>query len=307
MVVGVEAWKWVGAVRDVPRSLAVVIHLDVTTVFLQWAVGILMWLWVTTRRREVSLGYGWLLRGIAIGFAVLALATARVVGTSWARDVLTVVMAATTTAVLVVSVQRRRAGVKGQRDLIEKRQARTFERTGIERTYDGPDREAPEFPPALDLLGPAVGVAVLIAAAVHSGGPIPLSIARTLVGAVFLGAITDAMLLGHWYLTQPGLGRGPIRQIVDLTLYVWPLEVIVMLLPTGMISVLNGTIDDHYNGMMGWMWVACAVTTGGLLVVTKLALRERYYSAVMAATGLTYLAIMTGFGTDILARALLAS
>lgn len=292
---------------DVPRSLADVITLDVTTVLLQWSVGILMWLWVTTRRREVSLGYGWLLRGIAICLAILALATARIVGISWARDVLTVVMAATTLVVLVVSVRRRRAGVKGQRDLIEKRQARTFERTGIERTYDGPDRDAPEFPPALDLLGPAVGIAVLIAAAVHAGGPLPLSIARTLIGAVFLGAITDAMLLGHWYLTQPGLGRGPIQQIINLTLYVWPIEVIVMLIPVGMISVLNGNIDDHYNGMMGWMWLACAITTGGLLVVTKLALRERYYSAVMAATGLTYLAIMTGFGTDILARALLAS
>jgi hypothetical protein len=48
------------------------------------------------------------------------------------------------------------------------------------------------------------------------------------------------------------------------------------------------------------------VTTGVLLLVTWLALRERYYSAVMAATGLLYLAILTAFGTDVVARALLA-
>jgi hypothetical protein len=54
------------------------------------------------------------------------------------------------------------------------------------------------------------------------------------------------------------------------------------------------------------MWLACAVTTGGLLVVTRAALRERQYAAVMAATGLLYLAILTAFGTDVLARALLA-
>ena len=34
-------------------------------------------------------------------------------------------------------------------------------------------------------------------------------------------------------------------------------------------------------------------------------LRERYYSAVMAATGLLYLAILTAFGTDLVARAVL--
>jgi hypothetical protein len=48
------------------------------------------------------------------------------------------------------------------------------------------------------------------------------------------------------------------------------------------------------------------VTTIGLVVVTRAALRERYYSAVMAATGLLYLAILTAFGTDLVARALLA-
>ena len=39
------------------------IRLDAATVLLQWAVGGLVFCWVTTRRREVSLGYGWLLRG----------------------------------------------------------------------------------------------------------------------------------------------------------------------------------------------------------------------------------------------------
>jgi hypothetical protein len=66
------------------------------------------------------------------------------------------------------------------------------------------------------------------------------------------------------------------------------------------------TIDDGYGGMLGWFWIACAVTTIGLVVVTRLALKERYYSAVMAATGLLYLAILTAFGTDLVARAVLA-
>ena len=43
----------------------------------------------------------------------------------------------------------------------------------------------------------------------------------------------------------------------------------------------------------------------GLVGLTWAALRERYYSAVMAATGLLYLAILTAFGTDLIARATL--
>ena len=281
------------------------IHLDAATVLVQWSVGILVFLWVTTRRREVSLGYGWMMRGVAIIFAGLAVVVAQIVGRVWVRDIATVGVAVAATVALVVSVQRRRAGVRGQRERIEQRQANTFARTGIERNYKGPDRDAPEFPPVLDLVAPVIGIIALISAGVAGGGDVSLAIARTVVGALFLGAITDAMLLAHWYLVQPGLSRGPILQVVRLSLYVWPAEVAVLLIPTGMVSVLNGTISDRYGGTLGWMWLGCAIGTGILLWVATLALRERYYSAVMAATGLLYLAILTGFGTDLLARALL--
>ena len=138
------------------------------------------------------------------------------------------------------------------------------------------------------------------------GGPYPLTLARFVVGAVFLGVVTDAMLLGHWYLVQPGLSREPIKELVRLTAFVWPVEVALLLIPTGMVQVLSGSIDDGYGGLLGWTWVVCAVTTIALVATTWLALRERFYSAVMAATGLLYLAILTAFGIDLLARAVLS-
>jgi uncharacterized membrane protein YjjB (DUF3815 family) len=73
-----------------------------------------------------------------------------------------------------------------------------------------------------------------------------------------------------------------------------------------MVSALRGTVDDGYNGLLSWFWVACAVTTIGLVIVTRAALKEKQYAAVMAATGLLYLAILTAFGTDLVARAILA-
>jgi hypothetical protein len=156
-----------------------------------------------------------------------------------------------------------------------------------------------------DLFAVAVGAVGLIGSVVaNSGGVVDLL--RVLVGAAFLGAVTDLMLLGHWYLVQPGMTRKLLNELTNAVLFIWPLEVVVMILPTGMISVLNGSIDDGWNGILGYFWLGCAVLTGLLAVFTRAALKERSYSAVMAATGLSYLAILTAFGTDLVARATLA-
>jgi len=257
------------------------IELDAASFLLQWAVGGLFFTWVTTRRREVGIGYGWMMR-ITFGLmAVASIVVSRFLDPVPVRDLAAVGVVIGTAIAFVVSYQRRAAGVAGQRE---------------------------EFPPSLDLVAPAIGVVGLIAAGIDAGSPAWLSVARILVGAAFLGAITDAMLLGHWYLVQPGLARGPLLELVRWTQWIWPFEVLVMLIPLseGMIAVLNGTIDDEYGGILGWMWATCAVTTLGLLLVTRAALKERQYSAVMAATGLLYLAILTAFGTDLVARAVLS-
>ena len=234
--------------------------------------------WFTTRQREVGIGYGWLLRivfgllavsGAAIGLSSDGGAAARV------RDVAAVAVTVTIAVALVSSIRRRRNVDRG--------------------TFD----------PRLDLVPAVIGVVALVAAGVDAGGNDLVAVVRLLVGAAFLGFVTDAMLLGHWYLVQPGLPRRHINEIVAAFLVIWPLEVAVMLLPTGMFSVFSGSVDDGWGGQLGWFWAACAVTTGILTVVTQRALKERSYSAVMAATGLMYLAILTAFGTDLVARAVL--
>ena len=288
------------------------IRLDAATVLLQWAAGGLLFLWVTTRRREVGIGYGWLLRGTYLLMAAGAAWVGAATDAPGALLVSAGLTAAAAFVALVVSVVRRRAGVAGERE----RLARTRERvavgyatTGIERRDDdAPDPTVPEFPPVLDLVAPIVAVVGLVAGGIDAAGDEAawLAVARTVVGAAFLGAVSDAMLLGHWYLVQPGLARGPLLELVRWVGLVWPAEVALLLVPTGMASVWSGSIDDGYAGMLGWFWLACAIATIALVVVTRAALRERAYSAVMAATGLLYLAILTAFGTDLVARAVLA-
>lgn len=235
---------------------------------LQWSAGGMLFLAYTFRTGEISVGYGKLLRGVYAALALIGLGLGIAFGSIIGREVAAVVLA-------VLSIVG-------------------FARKDV----------------TFDVLAAAAGfVGVVIATfAVEHGeglGSDALWLARLVVGAVFLGAVSDAMLLGHWYLVQPGMPRKLLNQLTNVLLVVWPVEVLVMLLPTGMLSVLTGAIDDGWNGVLGWFWLACASLTGVLAWFTRAALRERSYSAVMAATGLSYLAILTGFGTDLIARALL--
>jgi hypothetical protein len=289
-----------------------VISLDVATVLLQWATGGMLFCWFTTRRRIASLGYGWLLRIVYFCFAAGALAAGLAFGSVPVREAASIGVMISCAVALGVSVQRKAAGVSGAQAEHDRRSQRVSAMTGIDRTVDAPSADevgrdvGPEFPPWLDLVPVFIGSIGLIAAALDAGGNPAVALARTLVGAAFIGAISDAMLLGHWYLTQPGLPRRLLNEMVAALKWIWPAEVVVMLLPVGMIAVLTGSVDDGWGGMLGWMWLMCAVTTIILIFVTEAALKERAYSAVMAATGLLYLAILTGFGMDIVPRAILA-
>ena len=282
------------------------IELEAATLLVGWAAGGWSFLWVTTRRREVGLGYGWLMRGVFLALAAGSLVAAFASEPTWSRDAATLAFIAAGLAAAAVSVVRRSAGTRGQRAEIERRSARVAEMTGIDTAPTRFDASAPEFPPALDLAAAAVGLLATLLGALAAQGPSGLAVARTVVGALFCGAVLSAMLLGHWYLVQPGLARGPLLQMIRAAGLLWVPETVVMLWPTGMVSVLDGTIDDGYNGLLGWFWVACTAMTVVLVAVARAALRERQYSAVMAATGLMYLAIVTAFGQDLVARILLS-
>ena len=297
------------------------IRLDAATVLLQWATGGMLFCWFTTRRRVIGVGYGWLLRGTYLCFALGALAAGLAFESNLIRETASALVALACLFALVVSIVQRKAGVRGQQAEFDRRSERVAAMTGIERSVDGGEPPRPsdidgpslasrEFDPRLDLLPALIGFVGLVAAGIdastnNSFGTTSVALLRTLIGAAFIGAISDGMLLGHWYLVQPGLPRKLLNEMVNALAWLWPLEVGVLLLPTGMISVWSGAVDDGWGGLLGWMWGACAATTIILVLITKAALRERYYSAVMAATGLLYLAILTAFGTDIVARAVL--
>jgi hypothetical protein len=312
------------------------IRFEAATVMLQWATGGFAFLWVTTRGRLVGLGYGWLMRSVFAVIGILGLALALRSDFVVQRDMPAIAMVLAALLSLAVSVVRKGAGVYQQRVAVQRKTDRVAAMVAashpansvdgevasasmqmrdqfgrLEADDDSSYTDGPEFPPVLDLVAPVAGMIGVIGAAFNevvdtaNAAPLWLVLARFVVGALFLGAVSDAMLLGHWYLVQPGLPRRPIHELNDWLLRLWPIEVALLLTPTGMLQALSGEVKDGWRGMLTWFWFACALSTGILAGVTKLALRERFYSAVMAATGFLYLAILMAFCTDLVARAIL--
>jgi hypothetical protein len=90
-----------------------VIRLDAATILLQWATGGMLFCWVTTRHREVGLGYGWLLRGTFLLMALGALACEYFVDAVPVRAVASAAVALSCAWALAVSIHRKAAGVCG--------------------------------------------------------------------------------------------------------------------------------------------------------------------------------------------------
>ena len=145
--------------------------LDAATVLLQWAAGGMLFCWFTTRRREVGLGYGWLLRGVYLLMALGAFAAGLAFGHVPVREAASLGVALSTLFALVVSIVRKSAGVSGRQALHDRRSERVAAMTGIERDVAGAeadriDAAGPEFPPILDLLPAMIGAVGLVAAGV---------------------------------------------------------------------------------------------------------------------------------------------
>ena len=109
------------------------IDLDAATVLLQWATGSLFFLWVTGRRREVGIGYGWTIR---ITFGILtvgAIVVGFTQGQLLIREIFSIAMLIAVLVAMTFSITRRKVGVANQRRTEEQRTARVAAMTGIEK------------------------------------------------------------------------------------------------------------------------------------------------------------------------------
>lgn len=263
--------------------------MDASTVFIGWAAGSLAWLAVVNRVRTVTFGGAWPIRVAALIFGGLAIVAAGIGDWEAGRDIPTIVLLVVTATALVVSIRTQRAH-------------RAANPGPLDEVGDSDSAVAD----ALDVVAAVIGFAAVAAGIQAAGGPAALAVARGVVGAVALGGVTFTMVFSHRLLAKPYLGREPFEAATNGLLVVWPLELVVMVLPTGMMSVLVGTVDDGFMGILGWMWAMCAVSTAVLLVITRVILNDRAHAKLASATGMMYLAALTGYGAILVSRAVLA-
>lgn len=138
----------------------------------------------------------------------------------------------------------------------------------------------------------ALGVAgaFYAAASVPDGG-----LLGTVSGAVLLGGVTTEMLLGHWFLIDPTLPRWALKRLAGVGAVGVVADALV-------IGVDAGT--DWGSEVVGWAFVVLSFTTLVLMAAVWFALNEPSYPGVMAATGLSYLAILTAIGAAAAGRSL---
>ena len=116
--------------------------------------------------------------------------------------------------------------------------------------------------------------------------------------ALLLGGITSEMMLGHWFLVDPRLPRWALKRLAIAGGAGAALDL-------GAMAILGAFPWQSGDVAVGLGFVLLVVTTVILCWAVYSSLGEEGYPAVMAATGLSYLAVLVCFGVVTIGRVLI--
>ena len=162
----------------------------------------------------------------------------------------------------------------------------------------------PRVARALGFASLPIAVAMLVPLAMTSDESHVTSLLQLLAGAAFLGAVLDGLLLGHWYLTDRGLSRGPINLFAVALIVAVALEAAAVI-AGGFGPVATGTAFNPLltrAGLASWVAIGMVATTALIAVMIRLTLKGPRPTAVQAATGFFYLAVITAFAGELAAK-----
>jgi hypothetical protein len=144
------------------------------------------------------------------------------------------------------------------------------------------------------------GLAAVWPLAVLSGRPLAGAVAL-LTGSLFLGATTDGLLLGHWYLVDRRLSNQPILALAN-----W----LIVGIGAALVSALlggerGGRVDQSLSPLLAvpnlTIWLAvglvlvCALIAGFIRVLVR-------GGSIQAATGMFYLAVVMALAAEFAAK-----
>jgi hypothetical protein len=165
----------------------------------------------------------------------------------------------------------------------------------------------------IGIVSSAIGVLTLI---VTAGLLVQWSLlwsALSLVcGAALLGAVSNGMLLGHWYLNQPGLQPWALARLTVAGIWVTIASAVVGFVGAG--KLIAAPTEGAALGLPGFgqdfgpafflIWVALVAFTAGVMYMVKRCIDIR---SIQSATGLYYVAILTAGVAEFLVRYLMVN
>jgi len=129
-----------------------------------------------------------------------------------------------------------------------------------------------------------------------------------LAGALALGFVNQAMILGHWYLVTPKLPERPLQELTFLLLAVIAVQCVLVIINAAVpprevpesTALLAGSLGSNPA-----FWLRAGVGLVFPLALAYMAWQSSNERAMMSATGLLYIAVGAVFAGEVLARGLL--
>ena len=160
-------------------------------------------------------------------------------------------------------------------------------------------------------LGAIVGVVMIGLLAYQVSPPtwgFPGALASLLVGTLALGFVSEAMLLGHWYLVSPKMAGRPMEEMTAVLLGVMAVQALLVAVNAAIpvrevpetTALLAGSLGSNPA-----FWLRVGVGLLFPLALSFMAWRSSLEYSMMSATGLLYIAVGAVFVGEVLARGLL--
>jgi hypothetical protein len=157
-----------------------------------------------------------------------------------------------------------------------------------------------------DWPGVVLGAAVAVlgaAALAASAGEVPgwpqwLGSMQLVAGMLVMGAVTNGMMLGHWYLNQPGLKPWALARLTALGVVVTALAALAAVAGAGRLT--SSATEGAVLGIPGFgssfgvaffgIGMALLLFTGAVVWMARRCVKIR---SIQSATGLYYVALLT--------------
>jgi hypothetical protein len=240
-------------------------------VLAETVAGSAAFLWCTPLRREVKRGY-FTLTGVILTFVAFAAWRAAVAGAIAGDEAGTWSVRLTLASLIVIALWTA---------------LQLLKQNGAAR--------------GVGFLSVPLALAPIVAMAATGRQPRVLASFELVAGAAFLGSVLDGLLLGHWYLTDRGLGRAPIDRATRIMLVAVIVEAVAVI--SGGFSGVGSS--QAFNPLLTagalapWIALGMVGTTALIAVMVKATLRGTRASAVQSATGFFYLAVVTAFTAEV--------